>query len=300
MPVTLTHLEHQAAEGKQHPPLLIAHGLFGSARNFNSLGRRLATTRRVVMVDMRNHGASPWDPDNSYPAMADDLAEAVTRLCGGRAVVLGHSMGGKAAMTLALSRPQLLAGLIVADIAPVPHEHSHLNYIKAMQAVDLARVTRRSDADPMLSGVIPEPMLRSFLLQNLVVEGGRASWRPRGRGRPRKLAPQPRRARGQHGPPARLPHRPARGSLRGPRLLPPRRRLALCRARDPPPHPRPIPRRRDRGAARRGALAPRGATGGVSGQGGGVVAGGVGRGSPRHTGIQREWRGEPRPTGFHA
>ena len=91
MPVTLTHLEHQAAEGEHAPPLLIAHGLFGSARNFNTLGRRLATTRRVVMVDMRNHGASPWDPDNSYPALADDLGEAVTRLCGGRAVPLGQA-----------------------------------------------------------------------------------------------------------------------------------------------------------------------------------------------------------------
>ena len=160
MPVTLTHLEHPATEGGQHPPLLIAHGLFGSARNFNTLGRRLATTRRVVMVDMRNHGAAPWDPDNTYPALADDLADAVTRLCGGTAVVLGHSMGGKAAMTMALSYPELLAGLIVADIAPVPHKHSHLNFIKAMQAVDLAQVARRSDADPMLADVVTEPMLR--------------------------------------------------------------------------------------------------------------------------------------------
>jgi pimeloyl-ACP methyl ester carboxylesterase len=177
MPVTLTHLEHSATEGESEPPLLIAHGLFGSARNFNTLGRKLATTRRVVMVDMRNHGASPWDRDNTYPALADDLAEAVERLCGGKAVVLGHSMGGKAAMTMALSRPDLLAGLIVADIAPVAHTHSHLNYIEAMQAVDLAQVSRRSDADPMLADAVPEPMLRSFLLQNLNVEGGRASWR---------------------------------------------------------------------------------------------------------------------------
>ena len=177
MPVTLSHLEHPAAQGEQAPPLLIAHGLFGSARNFNTLGRRLATTRRVVMVDMRNHGAAPWNPDNSYPALAGDLAEAVERLCDGRAVVLGHSMGGKAAMTLALTRPELLAGLIVADIAPVPHSHSHLNYIAAMQAVDLAQVTRRSEAGPMLAKAVPEPMLRSFLLQNLNVEEGRPSWR---------------------------------------------------------------------------------------------------------------------------
>jgi esterase len=177
MPVTLTHLEHQAAEGEQDPPLIIAHGLFGSARNFNTLGRRLATTRRVVMVDMRNHGLSPWDPDNTYPAMAEDLAEAIDRLCNGRAVALGHSMGGKAAMTLALTRPELLAGLIVADIAPVSYEHSHLGHIEAMQAVDLGGVTRRAQADPTLAGAIPEPMLRSFLLQNLVIEAGRASWR---------------------------------------------------------------------------------------------------------------------------
>jgi pimeloyl-ACP methyl ester carboxylesterase len=177
MPVTLAHLEHPAAQREQHPPLLIAHGLFGSARNFNTLGRRLATTRRVVMVDMRNHGASPWDPDNSYPALAGDLAEAVERLCNGKAVVLGHSMGGKAAMTMALTHPQLLTALIVADIAPVAHTHTHLNYIEAMQAVDLARVARRSDADPMLAAEVPEPMLRSFLLQNLMMEGDRASWR---------------------------------------------------------------------------------------------------------------------------
>jgi pimeloyl-ACP methyl ester carboxylesterase len=177
MPVTLAHLEHAAAHGESDPPLLVAHGLFGSARNFNSLGKRLATTRRVVMVDMRNHGASPWDPDNSYPALADDLAEAVTRLGGGKAVVLGHSMGGKAAMTLALTEPQLLAALIVADIAPVAHTHTHLNYIEAMQAIDLAQIARRSDAEPMLAGAVPEPMLRSFLLQNLTVENGRARWR---------------------------------------------------------------------------------------------------------------------------
>jgi pimeloyl-ACP methyl ester carboxylesterase len=177
MPVSLTHLEHPAAEGEHEPPLLIAHGLFGSARNFNTLGKRLATTRRVVLVDMRNHGAAPWDPDNSYPALAADLGDAVERLCGGHAVVMGHSMGGKAAMTLALSRPQLLAGLIVADIAPVPHSHSHLHYIDAMQAIDLARISRRSEADPLLAGTIPEAMLRSFLLQNLVVAEGQAEWR---------------------------------------------------------------------------------------------------------------------------
>ncbi len=177
MALELTHVEHPAAEGEAQPPLLIAHGLFGSSRNFNSLGKRLATNRRVILLDMRNHGQSPWDDDHSYPAMANDIAAAIERLAGGEAVLLGHSMGGKAAMVLALTRPELLAGLIVADIAPVPHEHTHLGYVAAMKAVDLDRVSRRSDADPMLAEAIPEAPLRAFILQNLIVEDGRARWR---------------------------------------------------------------------------------------------------------------------------
>jgi len=175
--LALAHIEHPAQGPESGPPLVIAHGLFGSARNFNALGKRFAARRRVIALDMRNHGASPWDADCSYPAMAGDLAAAVDRLAGGRAVVLGHSMGGKAAMALALSAPDRVAGLIVADIAPMAYAHSHDPYIDAMQAVDLARVTRRADADPMLADAVPEPALRAFLLQNLVVEGGTARWR---------------------------------------------------------------------------------------------------------------------------
>jgi pimeloyl-ACP methyl ester carboxylesterase len=178
MTVTLTHIEHPASGDETQPPLLIAHGLFGSARNFNMLARRLATCRRVVAVDMRNHGLSPWDPVNTYPAMAEDLADAIDRLCGGRASVLGHSMGGKAVMTLALTYPELLSAVMVADIAPVQHvTHSHWPYIRAMQALDLGQITRRSDADRMLADAIPDDTLRSFLVQNLSVEGGRVRWR---------------------------------------------------------------------------------------------------------------------------
>lgn len=177
MPVRLAHLEHAASGAESRSPLLIAHGLFGSARNFNTLGRRLATDRRVVMVDMRNHGNSPWAEEMGYPAMAGDLAEAVGRLCGNRAAVLGHSMGGKAAMALALTRPELVEALIVVDIAPIAYAHTHLSYVQAMRAVDLSRISRRSEADPMLADAVPDPMMRSFLLQNLVVEDGAARWR---------------------------------------------------------------------------------------------------------------------------
>ncbi|MEM9146884.1 MAG: alpha/beta fold hydrolase [Pseudomonadota bacterium] len=177
MAVTLTHLEHASAAAEADTPVLIAHGLFGSARNFNSLGRRLATNRRVVQVDMRNHGDAPWAEAMDYPLMAEDLADAIDRLCGGRAVVLGHSMGGKAAMALALSQPDRVAAVLVADIAPIAHGNAHGGYIRAMGSLDLSLVRRRSDADPALADAVPDAGLRAFLLQNLRIEGGEARWR---------------------------------------------------------------------------------------------------------------------------
>ncbi len=177
MALTLAHLEHRPEGAETQPPLLIAHGLYGAARNFNAIAKRLATDRRVVCVDMRNHGASPWDATMTYPAMAEDLAEAVDRLAGGRAAVLGHSMGGKAAMALALTAPERVAALVVADIAPVAYAHSHRGYLEAMAAVDLSRVARRSDAEPQLAEAVPEAPLRAFLLQNLIVDAAGARWR---------------------------------------------------------------------------------------------------------------------------
>jgi pimeloyl-ACP methyl ester carboxylesterase len=158
------------------PPLVIAHGLFGSARNWGAVARRLAADRLVVAVDMRNHGDSPHAADHSYAAMADDLA-GVVDAHGGRADVLGHSMGGKAAMVLALTAPARVRRLVVADMAPVAYGHSQLQYVRAMQAVDLAAVVRRSDADAMLAAAVREPGLRAFLLQSLATGPGGATWK---------------------------------------------------------------------------------------------------------------------------
>jgi len=156
------------------PPLLIVHGLFGSARNWNVIAKRLSDQRQVLSVDMRNHGASPWNDDNGYRDMADDLAKVIAAN-GGRADVLGHSMGGKAAMVLALMRPDLVNRLVVADIAPVAYEHSHLPLIAAMRKLDLSQVETRRDADAQLAETIPEEGVRAFLLQSLDVKGKR--WR---------------------------------------------------------------------------------------------------------------------------
>ena len=156
------------------PPLLIAHGLYGSARNWGVIARRLADERQVVAVDMRNHANSKWDDRHDYPALARDLAEVIDSL-GGRADVLGHSMGGKAAMTLALTHGARVNKLVVADIAPVTYGHSQMPYIEAMRAVDMAQVHRRADAERQLAKQGVEKALQSFFTQSLDVAGKR--WR---------------------------------------------------------------------------------------------------------------------------
>lgn len=173
----LNHIEHTPEGAETAPPLMIAHGLFGSARNFNTLGRKLADGRRVILLDMPNHGESGWTDNVSYPAMASDLAETIRALTDGHAVLLGHSMGGKAAMALALTEPEVVAGLIVADIAPVRYDHTHKPILEAMQATDLSAVTRRSEVDGLLADAIPDAGLRSFIVQNVAIEDGKARWR---------------------------------------------------------------------------------------------------------------------------
>lgn len=155
-------------------PLLIAHGLYGSGRNWGVIAKRISTQRRVIAVDMRNHGHSLWSDDHSYAAMADDLAEVIDDI-GAPMDVLGHSMGGKAAMMLALRRAACVRSLIVADIAPVAYSHTQIQFIEAMRAVDLGTVTRRSDANAQLAANGVEPALCSFLTQSLDITERR--WR---------------------------------------------------------------------------------------------------------------------------
>ncbi|MCV2447032.1 alpha/beta fold hydrolase [Paracoccus sp. DMF] len=158
------------------PPVLLAHGLFGSGRNLGGLARRLAETRRVISVDMRNHGDSFHDPDHSYPALAQDLARVI-EASGGKADVLGHSMGGKAAMTLALTRPERVRRLVVMDIAPFAYGHSQTDLVDAMQAVDLTGLRLRSDADARLAAHVSDPGVRAFLLQSLDLKADPPRWK---------------------------------------------------------------------------------------------------------------------------
>ena len=156
-------------DGPAGTPLLIAHGLFGSARNWGVIAKRMSADRRVIAVDMRNHGQSPWFDNQTYPDMADDLAEVMTEPMD----VLGHSMGGKAAMVLALKHPIKVRRLIVADIAPVTYAHSQLGPIAAMREVDLGSLASRGDAKKQLQGL--DPGVDDFLLQSLDMKEKR--WR---------------------------------------------------------------------------------------------------------------------------
>ncbi len=158
------------------PPLLILHGLFGSGRNWTTIAKKLAEDRRVLTVDLRNHGASPWNPVMDYPAMAADVLALIDREGFDRPVVLGHSMGGKTAMAAALTAPEAVGALIVADIAPVTYQHSNAAYVEAMRAIDLSRIERRADADDALKKSVPETGVRGFLLQNLVFGDGGPRW----------------------------------------------------------------------------------------------------------------------------
>ncbi|WP_147111187.1 alpha/beta fold hydrolase [Tateyamaria sp. syn59] len=167
----LSYSEHGEANGT---PLLIVHGLYGSGRNWGVIAKRLADTRRVITVDMRNHGHSFWSDDHGYADLAGDLAEVIDTL-GGPMDVVGHSMGGKASMMLALSRPDAVQRLVVGDIAPVGYSHSQMEFIDAMRAVDLSTITRRSDAQAQLAAQGIDPALCSFLTQSLDVAERR--WR---------------------------------------------------------------------------------------------------------------------------
>lgn len=167
---------HQSVGPVTRPALLIVHGLFGSARNWGVVARRLAEGRDVLVVDQRNHGHSPRLPSQSYEDMADDLAQVI-RAHRGPMDVLGHSMGGKAAMQLALTQGALIRRLVVADIAPVPYAHDNTGHIRAMRSLDLEGLHTRGEADRRLAEAVPDPGLRAFFLQSLDLKAHPPAWR---------------------------------------------------------------------------------------------------------------------------
>lgn len=173
----MTALQLAATAYENGSPLLILHGVFGSARNWSSVAQRLAASRRVFALDARNHGASPWAETMSYAEMSEDVMAFRSARELGRVTLLGHSMGGKTAMLCALRHPAAVERLVIVDVAPVRYHPVLAAYARAMLAVDLTRVSRRADADAQLAEAVPNPAERAFLLQNLILENGQAHWR---------------------------------------------------------------------------------------------------------------------------
>jgi esterase len=159
------------------PPVVILHGLFGSSRNWRSIAKALAPQYRVYCVDLRNHGQSPWAASMSYPELAEDVRMLIESEGLASPVVVGHSMGGKTAMALALAHPELLGRLIVVDIAPVAYQDRFSTYLEAMQAVDAHALTKRSEAMQLMAQRIRDVDVVGFLMQNLVARDDHFDWR---------------------------------------------------------------------------------------------------------------------------
>ncbi len=159
------------------PVLVLLHGLFGQAGNFGAVQRRLAEGgRRVIALDLRNHGASPHAPGMDYRVMAEDVCETLAALGVLPCAVLGHSMGGKAAMALALAHPGAVSRLCVADIAPVRYRPHLVTYAVAMRDLALSPELTRAAADAALGAVVTDAGVRALLLSNLRLGAG-AHWR---------------------------------------------------------------------------------------------------------------------------
>ena len=165
-----------AIEAGEGSPVVLLHGLFGSARNFGAVQRELARERRVLALDLRNHGESPHDPHMDYRVMAEDVIETLRAHDAVPCALIGHSMGGKAAMRVALDQPGAINRLVVSDIAPVAYRPAFRAYADAMLGIELRPGLTRGAADAMLAGAVPDPAIRGFLLQNLRT-GPAPSWR---------------------------------------------------------------------------------------------------------------------------
>ncbi|KAA1172401.1 alpha/beta fold hydrolase [Marinobacter salinexigens] len=149
-------------------PLILLHGLFGSLENLGGITRRLQDEWQIHALDERNHGSSPHTDDMDYPSMAEDVIAYMDAQGIDSASLLGHSMGGKVAMQVALMAPERVDKLIVADIAPVNYKPRHDAILEGLTTTDLAAVKSRQDAENHLTEYVDIPSIRQFLLKNLV------------------------------------------------------------------------------------------------------------------------------------
>ena len=159
------------------PPLVVLHGLFGSRGNWRGIARELAATNTVHTMDLRNHGASPWADSMGYGEMADDVLQLIQFLGLEQATLMGHSMGGKVAMALALRYPQEVGRLVVVDIAPVSYADTLTPFAQAMSNADVMAAASRTEVQRRLQQAVPDEGVVPFLMQNLVTRNDHFDWR---------------------------------------------------------------------------------------------------------------------------
>ena len=158
---------HTTVLGDHGTTIAFCHGLFGQGKNWTQIAKALSPDHRVLLLDMPNHGRSAWTETFDYVELADLVAEELR--ASAPVALVGHSMGGKIAMIVALRHPELVERLVVVDVAPVtyPSGREFVGYIETMRALDLTLLERRGQAEEALRDAVPNPVVRSFLLQNL-------------------------------------------------------------------------------------------------------------------------------------
>lgn len=168
-------LAHRHFGVQGHPPLIILHGLLGSSRNWATIAQELALHYEVFAVDLRNHGDSPHVEGMGFEDMAQDVVHFMDEHALSKTSLLGHSLGGKVAMRMAVDYPAKVERLIVVDIVPKEYPPHHTQEFAAMNALDLQILTSRKEADALLQQRVPEWAMRQFLLTNLR-RGSNGSW----------------------------------------------------------------------------------------------------------------------------
>ena len=157
-------------QGQGHA-VIIMHGMFGSLSNLGNLARHLATHCRVISVDLRNHGDSPHESIMDIPSMANDIVQLMDDLALSEASLVGHSLGGKVAMQVALNYSDRVTKLIVADISPVAYGARQDATLDALVELSSANILSRADADMLVAKYVPDAQIRAFLLKNLSRNG---------------------------------------------------------------------------------------------------------------------------------
>jgi pimeloyl-ACP methyl ester carboxylesterase len=167
---------HTTSLGESGSPVVFLHGLFGQGKNWTQIGKALTPEHRILLVDLPHHGRSAWADTFDFVEIADQVAGVLS--ADDPVALVGHSLGGKVAMILALRHPELVERLCVVDVAPVAYTHmdEFAGYIEAMQSLDLDSLTQRGDADAALEQAVPAASVRAFLLQNLRREGDGWRW----------------------------------------------------------------------------------------------------------------------------